>query len=108
MKRKEFLSLKQGDMTITEYERKFTKLAKYAMSYVVDEEEKCKHFDEGLRTTILVPMTASTNWSTFSKLVEEKKSSKEKRFSKEPMRMGVASHSVHQVSQGGPTRDKGK
>lgn len=118
-KMKDFLSLKQGDMIITEYERKFMKIAKYAMSYVVDEKEKSKRFKEGLRTTIRMPVTSSTNWLTISRLVEaamrvestlakEKKSSKEKRLGKEPMQTKVASYSVHQVSRGGPIWDKGK
>ena len=29
-KRKEFLELKQGNMTVTEYEREFVRLSKYA------------------------------------------------------------------------------
>ncbi|KAA0062867.1 zf-CCHC domain-containing protein [Cucumis melo var. makuwa] len=88
---------------------KFTKLAKYTTSYVVDEDEKCKRFEDGLRMAIRVPMMACTNWPTFSKLVEvtmrfesalaeEKKSFREKRLSKEPTRMRVASHSIHEVS----------
>ncbi|KAA0063433.1 uncharacterized protein E6C27_scaffold977G00040 [Cucumis melo var. makuwa] len=39
-KRKEFLNLKQGNMTIAEYERKFTKLAKYVISLIMDKEDK--------------------------------------------------------------------
>lgn len=52
--------------------------------------DKCKHFEEGIRTTIQVPVTASANWLNFSKMVEatmrventlvgEKKSFKKKR-----------------------------
>ena len=41
-KRNEFMSLVQGDVTIVEYEKKFTELAKYALSFVIDEIDKCK------------------------------------------------------------------
>lgn len=56
-------------MTIVKYEKKFTKLAKYTISFVMDEEDKCKRFKKGLRTAIRVPVMASTNWSYFSKLL---------------------------------------
>ena len=37
-------------MTITEYEKKFTELVKYVITFVLDETGKCKRFEEGLRT----------------------------------------------------------
>ncbi|KAA0054440.1 zf-CCHC domain-containing protein [Cucumis melo var. makuwa] len=62
------------------------KLAKYTMSFIMDEE-KCKLFKVDLRTVIRMPVTTSMVWLDFSKLVEaamrvesalaeEKKSSK--------------------------------
>ena len=77
-------------MTIAKYEKKFTKLTKYSISFIMDEEEKYKHFEKGLRIAIRVLVTTSMNWSNFSKLVEavtcvgsilaeEKRSFKEKR-----------------------------
>lgn len=57
-------------MTITEYEKKFTKLAKYAMTFVVDEENNCRCFEQGLRTTIRILVTTSMNWIDISKLIE--------------------------------------
>ena len=51
-KRKEFLSLVQGYMSIAEYEKKFVELTKYVISFIMDEEEKCKCFEGGLRTPI--------------------------------------------------------
>ena len=44
-KRKEFLRLVQGSMTITEYEQMYTELAKYAMTIIADEMNKCKRFE---------------------------------------------------------------
>ncbi|KAA3465635.1 Gag-Pol polyprotein [Gossypium australe] len=36
-KKKEFLELKQGNMTVSKYERKFVRLSKYAREYVLTE-----------------------------------------------------------------------
>lgn len=69
-KRKKFMSLLQGDMTVVEYEKIFTELAKYTVDFVIDEVDKCKQFGEGLRIEIRAPITASINWSDFSKLVD--------------------------------------
>lgn len=60
-RRKEFLRFEHNNMTITEYEKKFTKLAKYAMTFVVDGENNCRCFEQGLRMTIRIPVTTSMN-----------------------------------------------
>lgn len=67
---KEFLYLVQGSMLVAEYERKFTNLSKYAIGIVIDEVNRCKRFVEGLRKEIRTPVTATTVWDVFSKLVE--------------------------------------
>ena len=36
-KHKEFLKLKQGNMTVTEYEKEFVRLSKYAREYISTE-----------------------------------------------------------------------
>ncbi|KAA3461345.1 Gag-Pol polyprotein [Gossypium australe] len=51
-KHKEFLELKQGRMTVTEYEREFVRLRKYARKYVSTEEIMCKRFVDGLNEDI--------------------------------------------------------
>ncbi|KAA0047169.1 zinc finger CCHC domain-containing protein 5-like [Cucumis melo var. makuwa] len=66
----EFLCLKQSDMTIAEHEKKFTKLAKYVIPFIMDEEDKFKNFEKGLSTTIRVLVTANENWSNFCRMVE--------------------------------------
>jgi hypothetical protein len=48
IKRKEFLSLKQGNMSVSEYRDKFIQLSIYAPDEVVDDERKQEHFIEGL------------------------------------------------------------
>jgi hypothetical protein len=46
--KKEFLSLKQGNMSVSEYRDKFIQLLKYAPDKVVDDERKQEHIMEGL------------------------------------------------------------
>ncbi|XP_012472377.1 uncharacterized protein LOC105789550 [Gossypium raimondii] len=51
-KRKEFLELKQGRMSVVEYEREFVKLSKYAQECVSTKAIKCKRFEGGLNEDI--------------------------------------------------------
>ncbi|KAA0031989.1 putative Retrotransposon protein [Cucumis melo var. makuwa] len=60
----------QGDMAIIEYEKRFIELAKYALVFVTDEVDKCKRFEEGMRTEIRAPVTANMDWSNLSKMVK--------------------------------------
>jgi hypothetical protein len=46
--KKEFLSLKHGNMSISEYRDKFIQLSRYAPNEVADDERKQEHFIEGL------------------------------------------------------------
>ena len=48
IKKKEFLSLKQGNMTVSEYRDKFIQLSRYAREAVADDEKKQEQFMEGL------------------------------------------------------------
>ena len=47
-----FLELKQGDMSVTEYEAKFTELSRYALHHVQDEKRKARRFEQGLKPWI--------------------------------------------------------
>lgn len=69
-KRREFLSLVQGYKTIAKYEKKITELPKYTIAFILDEEDKCKHFEESLRTAIRALVMASVIWLDFSNLIE--------------------------------------
>ncbi|KAA3473490.1 Gag-Pol polyprotein [Gossypium australe] len=51
-KHKEFLELKQGHMTVTEYEREFIQLSKYGREYVSTKEIMCNRFVDGLNEDI--------------------------------------------------------
>jgi hypothetical protein len=46
--KKEFLSLKQGSMSVSEYHDKFIQLSRYAPDEVAEDERKQEHFIEGL------------------------------------------------------------
>jgi hypothetical protein len=48
IKKKEFLSLKQGNMTVSEYCDKFIQLSRYAPEEVANDERKQEQFMEGL------------------------------------------------------------
>jgi hypothetical protein len=48
IKKKEFLSLMQGNMTVSEYRDKFIQLSRYALEEVADDERNQEHFMEGL------------------------------------------------------------
>ena len=50
--RREFHNLKQRQMSVTEYQREFTRLSKYALEMLVTEEEKCHKFKDGLNDYI--------------------------------------------------------
>ncbi|KAL8125633.1 hypothetical protein AgCh_013050 [Apium graveolens] len=47
-----FLELKQGNMTVLEYEKKFTELSRFMPKYTSTEEEKTKKFQQGLEPWI--------------------------------------------------------
>ncbi|XP_058068245.1 uncharacterized protein LOC131217349 [Magnolia sinica] len=51
-KMSEFLKLTQGEMTIAQYESRFTELSRYAPKLVEDEDFKIKRFKDGLRPSI--------------------------------------------------------
>ena len=48
----EFMNLTQGNMTVTEYDAKFTELSRYARPLVADEEMRCIKFRENLRPNL--------------------------------------------------------
>ncbi|CAL2263109.1 unnamed protein product [Prunus armeniaca] len=59
-KKSEFLYLKQGSMSMLEYEHKFNELSRFAPELVTTKEDKCKRFEEGLWLDIQAVVTATT------------------------------------------------
>jgi hypothetical protein len=58
--KKEFLSLKQGNMSVSEYRDKFIHLSKYAPDEVTKDERKQKHFIEGLNGPLQYALVVDT------------------------------------------------
>jgi hypothetical protein len=60
IKKKEFLSLKQGSMSVSEYRDKFIQLSRYASDEVAEDERKQEHFIEGLNGPLHYALVAHT------------------------------------------------
>ena len=52
VKVREFINLKQGTMTVAEYEVKFDQLSRYAMHLIATKQDKCDKFEDRLRMEI--------------------------------------------------------
>ena len=70
MKRKEFLELKQGEMTVPEYLSRYTQLARYGKADVSKEEDKTARFLNGLNTG-LKKLLVAHDFPTFQHLVNK-------------------------------------
>ena len=55
-------------MSVTEYQREFTRLSKYAPKILVSEEKKCRRFEDGLNNHIRAHVTGFCH-DDFSKIV---------------------------------------
>ena len=49
---KQFFTLRQGKLTVAEYEKEFGRLSKYAPESVLKEKFRCRQFKEGLHESI--------------------------------------------------------
>ncbi|CAL8175394.1 unnamed protein product [Prunus armeniaca] len=59
-KKSEFLYLKQGSMSVAEYEHKYNELSRFAPELVATEEDRCRRFEGGLWWDIQAVVTANT------------------------------------------------
>ena len=66
--RREFHNLKQRQMSVTEYQKEFTRLIKYTLEIQVSEEERCRKFEDGLNDHIRAQVTGFFH-DDFSKIV---------------------------------------
>jgi hypothetical protein len=69
-KKQEFLALKQGTMSVSEYRDKFIQLSCYAPADIADDEEKQDHFREGLIGPIKYQLMVHT-FDSFQKMVDK-------------------------------------
>ena len=58
---KQFLTLRQGKLTVAEYEKEFSRLSKYASESVLTKKFRCRQFEEGLHESIKRYLTAVTS-----------------------------------------------
>ena len=58
---KQFLTLRQGKLTVAEYEKEFSRLSKYAPESVLNENFRCRQFEEGLLESLKRYLTAVTS-----------------------------------------------
>jgi hypothetical protein len=70
IKKKEFLSLKQGNMSVTEYRDRFIQLSRYAPDEVAEDERKQEHFIEGLNGPLQYALVAHT-FPSFKRLLDK-------------------------------------
>ena len=68
-RRREFLQLRQHQLSIFEYEKEFLWLSKYYPALIATEEEKCKRFEQGLNSELKMFLVAH-QFTEFSRLVK--------------------------------------
>ena len=68
--KKEFLSLKQGNMTVSEYRDKFIQQSRYALEEVADDERKQEQFMEGLIGPLQYQLVSHT-FPSFQRLLDK-------------------------------------
>ncbi len=70
MKLQEFLSLKQGNKTVAEYERDFSRLSHYVGSLLTTNRDICKWFEAGLRPSLRMQVVGFWR-ENFSELISQ-------------------------------------
>ena len=63
---KQFLTLRQGKLTMAEYEKEFNRLSKYAPESVLTKKFRCRQFEEGLHESIKRNLMAVTSLQVFN------------------------------------------
>ena len=106
--RKEFHNLRQRQMSVTEYQREFTRLSKYGLEILVSEEEKCCRFEDGLNDHIRTHVTGFCH--DFSKIVTcalnvERVKKEEKREKIKDKERKIPASLVHNNNKGRDSRD---
>ena len=58
---KQLLNLKQGYLTVAEYEKEFSRLSKYTLEPVLTKTFRCRQFEDGLKKSIKRYLTTVTS-----------------------------------------------
>ena len=69
IKQRDFLRLKQGQMSVMKYASKFNELSRFAPHQVNTEERKMDHFEQGLRRDIK-SVIAGQNFDNFQEIYQ--------------------------------------
>jgi hypothetical protein len=112
--KKEFLSLKQGIMSVSEYRDKFIQLLRYAPDEVANDERKQEHFTKGLNGPLQYALVVHT-FPSFQRLLDKALAIEHKRvqlgdLKKKAITQGQGSSSVcprYVPPQGTPARSGG-
>ncbi|KAG8485863.1 hypothetical protein CXB51_019210 [Gossypium anomalum] len=102
---KEFLELKQGSMSVTDYERKLVRLSRYARECVSSEDVMCKRFEEGLNEDIKL-FVGILEIREFVVLVE--RACKAEELSKEKRKADLGAREFRKRSSGKPFHQSSK
>jgi hypothetical protein len=70
IKMKEFLSLNQGSMSVSEYRDRFIQQSRYAPDEVAEDERKQEHFIEGINGPLQYALVAHT-FPSFQRLLDK-------------------------------------
>ncbi|XP_057990553.1 uncharacterized protein LOC131172937 [Hevea brasiliensis] len=68
-RRRKFISLRQRQLSVSEYEQEFVRLSRYGREIVPTEAKKCRRFEERLNDNIKLMIT-TLGITNFGKLVE--------------------------------------
>ena len=98
---KQFLNLKQRNLSVAEYEKEFSHLSKYAPELVLTEAFRCRKFEDGLHDSMkryLAPMTSLQTVDFYQLVqaamkVERLEMSSKERFQKKKFSRGASSSS---------------
>ncbi|KAA3484930.1 DNA/RNA polymerases superfamily protein [Gossypium australe] len=71
-RRLEFIELRQGIMSMADYEAEFLRLSRYALGMLANEQDKCARFEFGLRSDFMMQV-APLQERVFEALVEKTK-----------------------------------
>ena len=105
---KQFLTLRQGKLTVAEYEKECSRLSKYALESVLTKKFRCRRFEEVLHESIKRYLTAVTSLQVVNfyqlvqaaiKIVKSEMKSQERKKEKKFSRGGSSSGKRPRESQ---------
>ena len=105
---KQFLTLRQGKLTVAEYEKEFSRHSKYATESILTKKFRCRQFEKGLHESIKRYLVAVTSLQVVNfyqlvqaviKIEKSEMKSQERKKEKTFSRGGSSSGKRHRESQ---------